>query len=120
MKTQHTPGPWRKQSGVTYISVIDGNNRPILHNASPEVGVSREEHEANASLIAAAPDLLEALEAMRQKYGKLHDFLSDCIENGRLTEAEIPDDYQAISGALCECLEADTQAGTAIAKAKGE
>lgn len=31
---------------------------------------------------------------MRMTYQKLHDGLSDMIEGGRLTEADIPDDYQ--------------------------
>ena len=30
---------------------------------------------------------------MTTRYEKLHDGLSDMIESGRLTEADIPDDY---------------------------
>lgn len=40
--------------------------------------------------------LFEAAPDIRTAYGKLHDILSDCIESGRLTEADIPNDYQAI------------------------
>lgn len=37
--------------------------------------------------------LTQALQAMIKAYGRLHDGLSDMIEGGRLTEADIPDDY---------------------------
>jgi hypothetical protein len=62
MKTQHTPGPWKfgsKTDGDLYkrnIAGVDG-----YHVAAVS---SRDDHEvdANARLIAAAPDLLEALQ----------------------------------------------------------
>lgn len=34
---------------------------------------------------------------------KLWDMLSDAIEGGRLTESDIPDDYQAIVYQMREC-----------------
>jgi len=34
------------------------------------------------------------------QYAQLHDMLSDMIEGGRLTEADIPDDYEALVQAL--------------------
>ncbi len=48
-----------------------------------------------------------ALKIMRKSYGRLHDMLSDMVEGGRLSEAEIPDDYQALVDALAECDGAD-------------
>jgi len=33
---------------------------------------------------------------MTNPYKRLHDILSDCIESGRLTEDDLPDDYRAI------------------------
>lgn len=36
-------------------------------------------------------------------YHRLHDFLSDMIEGGRLTESDIPDDYQALVETLAVC-----------------
>lgn len=61
-KAQHTPGPWKKENGNVLIPVYPGDAgvetlRPILES---RVG----EAEANARLIAAAPDLLEALETL--------------------------------------------------------
>ena len=61
---KHTPGPWitdDKQSGdvFRYVMPENGSVLPICR-----LDVDRFEAEANARLIAAAPELLEALEAM--------------------------------------------------------
>ncbi len=66
MKTEFTPGPWEAADRGDY-SDFDGNSRVILgddtriavvhHHGTPE-------NEANAHLIAAAPDLYRALEAV--------------------------------------------------------
>lgn len=54
-----------------------------------------------------APD---AIAEYRKAYSRLHDFLSDMIEGGRLTEADIPDDYQAIVIALEDAARAEAVA----------
>ena len=59
MSTQHTPGPWSYLAG-------DGLAwRPSVQRATEGgfvvVGLSRNREEADAKLIAAAPELLEAL-----------------------------------------------------------
>ncbi|MDA8139795.1 MAG: hypothetical protein M0036_14185 [Desulfobacteraceae bacterium] len=41
-----------------------------------------------------------ALQKMTSAYGRLHDMLSDAIKGGRLTEADLPDDYRAIAEQL--------------------
>lgn len=38
-----------------------------------------------------------------KQYERLHDGLSDMIEGGRLTEADIPDDYQWLVETLVQC-----------------
>lgn len=43
---------------------------------------------------------LHELETALTAYGRLHDIVSDCVESGRLSEADLPDDYQAIVQAL--------------------
>ncbi len=42
------------------------------------------------------------IETVLENYRKLHDGLSDMIEEGRLTEAGIPDDYQWLVEKLAE------------------
>ena len=75
MKTTHTPGPWNVDgSNITgpddhNIGIVSG---PHTIGASDAALESRmREHardEANARLIAAAPDLLAALESLMQHF----------------------------------------------------
>ena len=48
----------------------------------------------NGTTVHYADALLEVLKFYHGHYSKLHDGLSDMVEEGRLSEAEIPDDYQ--------------------------
>lgn len=83
-KTQHTPGPW-------YHSCDEGNDPGHCNvNAGPDEfmpdgymiatveevddGTHDEQREANARLIAAAPELLAALEDARDAIASLPDF----------------------------------------------
>ena len=63
----HTPGPWINDEtlGVTYSP--DG--RPIMTAGSGCVTPSAKEGQANARLIAAAPDLLAACAHMLATWG---------------------------------------------------
>jgi len=63
MTTQHTPGPWyvdcqNESAAIGYRAIVDGDGYTVC-NPSP-MG------QANARLIAAAPDLLAALEVVRE------------------------------------------------------
>jgi hypothetical protein len=66
--TQHTPGPWfitQHQAEINHIAIYYEDDSLRSKIADLYDGNLCEEHgtiEANASLIAAAPDLLEALE----------------------------------------------------------
>jgi hypothetical protein len=69
----HTPGPWTvPHSDSPYWHQARKGEQPIP--VSSEVGViadvrwQRRDHEANARLIAAAPDLLAALKEMYALY----------------------------------------------------
>ena len=69
MKAEHTPGPWR----VAYLdcnrqSVVMGEHIEIATCWHHSVGSIEKEMHANARLIAAAPDLLEALNAVEGAY----------------------------------------------------
>ncbi len=73
MSIQHTAGPWFVAAQNDGLVIIDGRPSPAPYDgpipkahgpnviATPNFRLP--EHEANARLIAAAPDMLEALEA---------------------------------------------------------
>ena len=131
-KAKHTAGPWHKGAGNGEGSIFkDGEGRMRCESggtglypiASIVTGWHDEEDQANATLIAAAPDLLTSLEEMERKYGKLHDGLSDLIGDGegpqRLSPADIPDDYRWLADTLAELVGVAHRCKQVIAKAKG-
>jgi hypothetical protein len=74
-QAKHTPGPWLRDRASGYAcDVRAASGRMICavagmrHMARTEEGrlAQREQHEADACLIAAAPELLEALEALME------------------------------------------------------
>ena len=74
MSTNHTPGPWAIIADVpgheigyrAIVAVEDGKLAETICNPSPMGG-------ANAALIAAAPELLAALEAADKWVAMYHD-----------------------------------------------
>ena len=66
MSAKHTPESWVAQPGENFIT--DGQGIVIcqMHRHHPDAQVN-----ASARLIAAAPDLLEALIAMRDEFRAL-------------------------------------------------
>lgn len=111
--TEHTSGPWIEQGGTVWsMSTHAGEPRRWIGTTRPPNIASskraiqthaerRDEDIANARLIAAAPDLLAALEAV----------LSECVLVHRY------------GGAADNTHAADVARGaalTAIAKARGE
>lgn len=75
--SKHTQGPWFSEGATVYALVSDGFKRGVEQFRNSfwclvqGVGRSDEELEANARLIAAAPELLEALEGIIGAYEKL-------------------------------------------------
>jgi hypothetical protein len=65
--SKHTPGPWKVKAGTN--AVLAGRKQICSHvNAASALPVNmledQEIAQANARLIAAAPDLLEAMQAL--------------------------------------------------------
>ena len=68
-KIQHTPGPWEARVAneyrpTCYGYTVSSDERPLAEVF--KIGLTTEAAEANAHLIAAAPDLLAALEACKE------------------------------------------------------
>lgn len=68
MKTKFTPGPWSSPENKSQYSnvrdLFNGNGQRFatIQFGSPSREVTEDEIEANARLIAAAPEMYEALE----------------------------------------------------------
>ena len=98
MTTKHTPGPWHRNvaPATKYTVIFAGRNEHIAAIRHAKIG---DEAEANHDLIAAAPDLLAALENAANVLAAL--------ATGQLEKIERD------SPALMKCR-------AAIAKAKGQ
>jgi hypothetical protein len=72
MKTLHTPGPWVNKGGNSkgQRCISHENQNDVVFIAGVEIPIhdsdnlTKEQAEANAHLIAAAPELLEAAQAL--------------------------------------------------------
>jgi hypothetical protein len=67
MTTKHTPGPWGYHVTVDGDAIVAGGGKIRVAEALVR-DVSHEDERANARLIAAAPDLLAALEALARSF----------------------------------------------------
>lgn len=72
--SHHTKGPWHRNvpPATKYTTIFAGRNTHVARVVT-DGGLAPEEVEANCDLIAAAPELLNALEAMLDIYGGSYD-----------------------------------------------
>ena len=93
MEAKHTPGPWK---AVTYSGAFD---QPLITSDYGTIGrlhsFDNRQHEANARLIAAAPEMLKALrgvihhnDGVKDQY-KASPSLIDQVENAIKKATEI-------------------------------
>ncbi len=61
-QTTHTPGPWILEKGKAHDLIVDKDGTPIAEINTFIGPFGRDENNANAHLIAAAPELLRAIE----------------------------------------------------------
>lgn len=87
---QHTPGPW--SHGELSGDILDPRGRSICEildaNGEPHGGVPIKQAEANARLIAAAPELLNALKEMLRSMVGRHDESVPAVERARAAIAK--------------------------------
>jgi len=123
MKQQYTKGPWvikvRKHDDFT-VAEIEIDASPYrgevarLQSCEHIDGIATDELLANARLIAAAPELLEALEKTLERLEELR------IESGRDVDWGEEDAFRMGEWFEHDEIAAMKIAGAAIAKAKGE
>jgi hypothetical protein len=91
MSTKHTDGPWRVLIEGNHCFIEDANGDTVARVSHPfPFTTTDDERDANARLIAAAPDLLEALEALREK----------CKADGWLLRGDMAAEMDASSAAI--------------------
>lgn len=73
-KGEHTPGPWNVEHDT---EIIAAEGKRIAEADTRSINFVNGEANANASLIAAAPDLLAACEAVALRHGD--DGLCWCV-----------------------------------------
>lgn len=81
MKTQHTEGNWHSHDGQIYPEQT-GKTLALI----PYFDKENEEQQANAKLIAAAPELLEALQQAVKEMEQINNIYPERVL-GRLDQA---------------------------------
>lgn len=84
MKNQHTPGPWAVSP---YNNIVSKNGTVAKTEQMP--GNDDEERKANAHLIAAAPDLLSALQEMMSVFQDHEQYDEESAEVVSIARAAI-------------------------------
>lgn len=83
---KHTPGPWQTFRDSTCMAVLAQDRSPICNLTWATTGMlyrgTIEDSEANAALIAAAPDLLEALREADKMLDIAKRYFPRSIKNG--------------------------------------
>ena len=81
MTSKHTPGPWFVQPGFLTIYNMDGGDYGLTCAVASVLDKQpgRDAAEANARLIAAAPDLLEALKHARSQMQHPDQMIDEAI-----------------------------------------
>lgn len=100
MGGEYTPGPWHVEHHI-HVKAENGWRVATVNVPSGSVGSWGISPQDTARLIAAAPELLEALEALFSSYKEL----ADCGDAGNWYLEDLPVGKQAMA---------------AIAKARGE
>lgn len=124
MSAQHTPGPWFMFANG---QCIGGPAGPLGNPSGADTaGIAHcgmglrtsAETQANARLIAAAPDLLDVARMARDMISTERQSFADCNVVPELTEGDDPDNFISIGGALFEQHDADVVADYDRALAK--
>lgn len=97
VRVAHTPGPWNLEAhkdGAFTVSVMLTPISQMVICARNQLGGRADESVANAKLIAAAPDLLAALEVV------VNDWTAQFERNGHLAPAWCKQARAAIAKAV--------------------
>lgn len=131
METKHTPGKWivrMTASGNPFI-YEDATGKNIAGVAGTRTGIDAEESQANAALIAQAPDLLAERDRLRQVNAELVAaldrliFAAECRDNTMGDPSRLIDVKASLVAATVlarSVIFEAKQARAALANSKGE
>lgn len=101
METRHTPGPWSMHLVDDTVVIIPRRPLPQKFSTLGHSEVADEEDFANARLIAAAPELLDACMAMIEWDDRERDHAVDFNARMDMCRAAFDKARAAISKATC-------------------
>ena len=114
MSEKHTPGPWKRDG----LCIDNGYGFTVAAVSAERLDPDSETLEGNLDLIAAAPELLEALRAL---LNDVDDLMSESAGVAGLhLNGDIAPWSELEEGGRFERISSISQARTAIAKATGE
>lgn len=89
METKHTKGDWNVSKTVNdYAIHTEGSPKDLALVYEYSRGIPKEEAEANAKLIAAAPDMLDALQHSLNRLNSLGcKTADDAFEKSKIQQA---------------------------------
>ena len=112
--SKHTPGPWFYDSGAIWSdSQLDPENKPYVFRGEEPLAAVISRNAQDAHLIAAAPQMLEALELLSEAVRSLDEQISTVHNKIIITDAV------SLLRLQNAALSAANQAEAAIAAAKG-
>lgn len=110
--SKHTPGPWIAKVHRENLQQVETDDAIVVHwTGFSTSDMSPKTCKANAHLIAAAPDMLAALEAITKHAQEMHDMWCECGN---------PPNTKLHGMAVCLNNRAGDLIEAAIKKAKGE
>jgi hypothetical protein len=84
MNVKFSPGPWAIDGNANYLDVINGEGRIAMIDDSRSTGWNTPTVNANARLIAAAPDMYHALQDLIAYLGvDVDNGLDELLTNAR-------------------------------------
>lgn len=88
-RTTHTPGPWAVNPAVARVDAFVSNGAvPICQMLWPTAWRTEAETDANARLVAAAPDLLQELKIARRYIAIQRNDLGEVLNDDAVTDLE--------------------------------
>lgn len=85
--SKYTPGPWKHDGHNGLGMITTGDESAVIASVRPALAREREERQANLDLMAASPELLQALKRLASEVEDEHLPEPGCELHGPLSTA---------------------------------